>query len=137
MDLYVDRWISIDKGTGTYNTTTVYKDYKHSVLLIDDFDSFTNVDFTNADGRALIDRNQHILLHTLVDSIKEEFYRLVAEAKPRSTKQEFNRYIYFLYNYYNTILAVDLDKITLDYYRDGGGGHIDVAIVSKRQYTVD
>lgn len=57
---------------------------------------------------------------------------MVAEAKPRTTKQEFDSYIYFLYNYYNTILAIDLDKIILDYYRDG-----EVAIVSKRQYAVD
>lgn len=73
-----------------------------------------------------------MLLYTLVNSIKEEFYRLVGEAKLRATKQEFNRYIYFLYNYYNAILAADLDKIILDYYRDG-----EAAIVSKRQYTID
>lgn len=72
-----------------------------------------------------------MLLYTLVDSIKEEFYRLAVEAKPRTTKQEFDSYIYFLYNYYNAILGIDLDKITLDYYRDG-----EVAIVSKRQYAV-
>lgn len=52
-------------------------------------------------------------------------------------KREFNRYIYFFYNYYNTILAIDLDKITLDYYRDGGGRYIVIVIVSKRQYIVD
>lgn len=75
-----------------------------------------------------------MLLYTLVDSIKEEFYRLVAEAKPRTTKQEFDRYIYFLYDYYNAILATDLDKITLDRYRDGGR---EAVIVSKRQYAID
>lgn len=64
--------------------------------------------------------------------MKEEFYRLVAEAKPRATKQEFDRYIYFLYNYYNTILAADLNKIILDYYRDSKA-----IIVGKRQYTAD
>lgn len=73
----------------------------------------------------------------LVDSIKEEFYRLAAIAKPYSTKREFDRYIYFFYNYYNTILAIDLDKITLDYYRDGGGRYIVIVIVSRRQYIVD
>lgn len=70
-----------------------------------------------------------MLLYTLVDSIKEEFYYLAAEAKPRTTKQEFDRYIYFLYDYYNAILAIDLDKITLDRYRDGGR---EAVIVSKR-----
>lgn len=75
-----------------------------------------------------------MLLHTLVDGIKEEFYRLAAEAKPRTTKQEFDSYIYFLYDHYNAILAVDLDKIILDYYR---GGDRDTAIVSKRQYAAD
>lgn len=76
-----------------------------------------------------------MLLYTLVDSIKEEFYRLAAEAKPRTIKQEFDRYIHFLHDYYNTILAVDLDKITLDHYRDGRAG--DIAIISKRQYIAD
>lgn len=75
-----------------------------------------------------------MLLYTLVNSIKEEFYRLVGEAKLRATKQEFDRYIHFLYNYYNAILAIDLDKIILDYYRDGSG---EAAIVSKRQYAID
>lgn len=75
-----------------------------------------------------------MLLHTLVDSIKEEFYRLVAKAKPRATKKEFDRYIYFLYDYYNAILAVDLNKIILDYYRDGSG---EAVIVGKRQYIAD
>lgn len=73
-----------------------------------------------------------MLLYTLVDSIKEEFYRLVGKAKLRATKQEFDRYIHFLYNYYNAILAADLDRITLDYYRDG-----EAIIVSKKQYTTD
>lgn len=73
-----------------------------------------------------------MLLYTLVDSIKEEFYRLAGKAKLRATKQEFDRYIYFLYNYYNAILAADLDRIILDYYRDG-----EAIIVSKKQYAID
>lgn len=60
---------------------------------------------------------------------------MVGEAKLRTSKQEFDRYIHFLYNYYNAILAIDLNKITLDYYRAGGSG--DTVIVSKKQYIVD
>lgn len=131
VDLYVDRWISIDEGIGTCNTTTVYKEYRHSVLPLDDFED----GFIDAERKAPIDRNQHMLLHTLVDGMKEEFYRLAAEAKPRTTKQEFDRYIHFLHDHYNAILAVDLDKITLDHYRDGGAG--DAAIIGKRQYAAD
>lgn len=101
------------------------------MLPLDNFeDSFINVE-----RKAPINRNQYMLLYTLVDSIKEEFYRLAAEAKPRTTKQEFDRYIHFLYDYYNTILAINLDKIILDYYRDSRAG--DIAIISKRQYIVD
>lgn len=133
VDLYVDRWIAMDEGIGTCNTTTVHKDYRYGVLPQDDFED----GFVDVERKAPIDRNQHMLLHTLVDGMKEEFYRLAGEAKPRTTKQEFDRYIHFLHDHYNAILAVDLDKITLDHYRDGGGGHTDAAIVGKRQYAAD
>lgn len=36
VDLYVDRWIAMDEGIGTCNTTTVHKDYRHGVLPQDD-----------------------------------------------------------------------------------------------------